>query len=83
MGELLNNIESLAKTFANATDLYDFYQQSELVRLSVALAEQFQIYSETSDEYIKKHIRLDIDDIIIKYKNSLQEIGIDANNYFR
>lgn len=81
MKELLNKIESLADTFANATDLYSFYQQSELVKLSVALSEQFHKYSQTSDEYVKKHITVDINDFIFRYKIALKEIGIDSSNF--
>jgi len=81
MEETLNKIQSLANTFANATDLYRFYQQSELVKISVALSEQFHIYSQTSDEYVKKHITVDINDFIARYKIALKEIGIDSSNF--
>lgn len=81
MGELLDNIEVLTKNFANATELYRFYQQSELVKLSIILSDLFHRYSQTSDEYVKKHLKVDIDDIITKYKNALQKIGIDLNSF--
>ncbi len=81
MKELLNEIESLVNTFANATDLYSFYQQSELVKLSVAISEQFHKYSQTSDEYVKKHITVDINDFIARYKIALKEIGIDSSDF--
>lgn len=67
--------------FADATELYDFYQTSELVRISVALSEQFHRYSQTSEEYEKKHIKLDINDYISKYKEILQKMGIDSNDF--
>jgi len=77
----LNKIESLANTFAKATDLYRFYQRSELVKISVALSEQFLKYSQSSDEYDKKHITVDINDFIARYKTALKEIGIDSRNF--
>jgi len=51
------------------------------VKISVALSEQFHIYSQTSDEYVKKHITVDINDFIARYKIALKEIGIDSSNF--
>ena len=81
--EKFEAIGKILKSFANATELYDFYQQSDLVKISVALAEKFYNFSQTSDEYVKRHIKVDIDDYISRYKNALKEIDIEFNDFFK
>ena len=81
MGKM-ETIGNILKTFENATDLYGFYQKSELVKISITLSELFHRYSQASDEYEKNHIKFDINDCISRYKNALQEIGINPKDFF-
>lgn len=78
----LETIGNILKTFEKATELYDFYQKSELVRISIELSDRFHRYSQTSDECAKKHIKLEIKDNISRYKDALQEIGITPKDFF-
>lgn len=75
-------IGDILKTFGNATELYDFYQKSELVKISIELSDLFHRYSQNSDEGVKKHIKLEIKDNISRYKAALQEIGINPKDFF-
>ena len=81
MDKFLENFANLCKLYSNAAELYEFYQESELVKMSVSISDLFYRYAKTSNEYDKKHIRLDINDLIFKYKNTLQEIGVNITDF--
>lgn len=81
MDKFLENFANLCKLYSNAAELYEFYQESELVKISVSISNLFHRYAKSSDDYEKKHIKLDIDDLIFRYKNALQEIGINTNDF--
>lgn len=81
MAKILENVATFSKLCSDAAELYKFYQDSELVKMSVSISDLFYRYAKTSNEYDKKHIRLDINDLIFKYKNTLQEIGVNITDF--
>ena len=81
MDKILDNFGNLFKFCSNAAELYEFYQSSELVKISVSISNLFHKYAQSSDEYEKKHNRLAINDLILQYKNSLQEIGVNIADF--
>lgn len=81
MNKILESIGILTNAYSNAVELYEFYQDSDLVKISVAISDLFQKYAQTSNEYDKRHIQLDINDLLSRYKNALQEINVNIKDF--
>lgn len=81
MDKILDNFGNLFKLCSDAAELYEFYQNSELVKISVSFSDLFHKYAKSSDEYEKKHIRLDINDLLLQYKKELQKTGVNIADF--
>ena len=51
------------------------------MKISVSFSDLFHKYAQSSDEYEKKHIRLDINDLLLQYKKELQKTGVNIADF--